>query len=228
VRLSCPSCNAEFGLDVAAGRDADAQALAGLLDAAAPQLRGLLIQYLALHRPGVRRLSIARAARLAAELLGDIQRGEIDRKGRSWSAPPAMWARAIEHMLQMRDRGSLTLPLSGHGYLHEVLCGMADQAEAQAERQTEADRRGGRAYVAGATTLADVLGSVVPAAPQAATGTATATAPAPAAPAPTPVNPEAVRGSREAADRIRRQVAERALGAAVAAPAEPIDPPEPR
>lgn len=142
MRLSCPACHATFSLDVALARDADAEAVAQLLDEhLVPELRGVLVRYLALFRPGKNQLGIARAVRLAGELAVDMHRGAITRKGRDWAAPLAVWRDAIEHMLAMRDKGTLTLPLSGHGYLYEVICGMADKAEAATEREVEAAAR---------------------------------------------------------------------------------------
>ncbi|MHB1273638.1 MAG: hypothetical protein ACYCZD_12890 [Rhodanobacter sp.] len=57
-------------------------------------------------------------------------------------ATPSMWAAAIEQMIDARAK--LRLPLSGHGYLMEVVFGLADQADAAAERTREADKRSGR------------------------------------------------------------------------------------
>lgn len=142
MRLSCPACQASFSLDVALAREADAEAVAALLDGQlVPELRGLLVRYLALFRPGKNQLGIQRAVRLAGELLPDIRRGAITRKGREWAAPMAVWRAALEHVLAMRDKGSITLPLAGHGYLHEVISGLADKAEALQERELEAAAR---------------------------------------------------------------------------------------
>ncbi len=41
-----------------------------------------------------------------------------------------------------RDAGKLTLPLSGHGYLFEVLASLADKSERAQEQALEASRRG--------------------------------------------------------------------------------------
>jgi hypothetical protein len=188
MRVTCPNCHAEASLDVMLGRDDDAKALADLLDMLVPALRGVLVQYLGLFRPGKRRLSMARAASLARELLVDIQRGAVARKGRDWAVTPDMWRTAMEQVLAMRDKGSLTLPLTGHGYLAEVLCGLADKAEAADERQTEADRRS-RPHSAGATAVADVLQSA--AAPAAAT----------------PVPYDQARGPSRAAREIQARIA---------------------
>ena len=146
MRLSCPACQAETSLDVLIGREADARALGDLLAANLP-LGGLVVSYLALFRPPKRRLSIARALGLFAELQADVQRGAINRKGRDWPAPAAVWRAAIEQVLAARDRGTLTTPLTSHGYLYEVVAGLADKAEGLAEREAEAARRS-RGHVA--------------------------------------------------------------------------------
>ena len=146
MRLSCPACQAETSLDVLIGREADARALGELLAANLP-LGGLVVSYLALFRPPKRRLSIARALGLFAELQADVQRGAINRKGRDWPAPAAVWRAAIEQVLAARDRGTLTTPLTSHGYLYEVVAGLADKAEGLAEREAEAARRS-RGHVA--------------------------------------------------------------------------------
>lgn len=145
MRITCPSCHAEASLEVLVGREADARAVSAFL-ARQVLLGDVLIRYVALFRPAKRRLGLARMVALLEELMPDIERGAIARKGRDWLATPELWRAAIEQVLANRDKGTLSLPLSGHGYLYEVLQGMADKAEAQAERATEGERRG-RAHV---------------------------------------------------------------------------------
>jgi hypothetical protein len=145
MRITCPSCHAEASLDVLVGREADARAVSAFL-ARHVQLGDVLLRYVALFRPAKRRLGLARMVALIEELMPDIERGAIARKGRDWPAPPELWRAAIEQVLANNAKGSLTLPLSGHGYLHEVLQGMSDKAEGQAEREAEGQRRG-RAHV---------------------------------------------------------------------------------
>ena len=170
MRLSCPACQAEISLDALVGREADARALGELLAANLP-LGQLVVSYLALFRPPKRRLSIARALALFAELQADVQRGAITRKGRDWPAPAAVWRAAIEQVLAARDKGTLTTPLTSHGYLYEVLVGQADKAEGQAEREAEAARRG-RAQVAVPQAVAGLVAFAYPPASP-ALGTAT-------------------------------------------------------
>lgn len=147
MRITCPACHAETSLEVIIGRETDARAVAAFM-ARHVQLGDVLVQYVALFRPAKRRLGLARMVSLIEELMPDIERGAIARKGRDWPAPAQSWRIAIGQVLLNRDKGTLTLPLTGHGYLYEVLQGVADKAEAQAEREGEAERSA-RAPVAG-------------------------------------------------------------------------------
>lgn len=157
MNVTCPSCGADMDLDVLLAHEDSRQALAQLASISIP-LGKVVLQYLRLFKPATRAMSHSRTVKLIGELLPDLQRQRIDRKGRDWEAPHEAWRIAIEHVLAMRDKGSLTLPLTSHGYLYEVLCGMADKLEAQAERETEAtrrERRGtGDAPVAAAAAIA--------------------------------------------------------------------------
>ena len=55
---------------------------------------------------------------------------------------PAMWAAGIDQMLDGKHK--LELPLGNHNYLRAIVFGLADQADAVAERKKEADVRVGR------------------------------------------------------------------------------------
>lgn len=140
MRVSCPACNAELSLDVLLGNEDARAAMARLAQASVP-LGGLVLRYLALFRPPKRRLSIERMTSLLLELLPDIERQAITRKGREWAADLECWRAALETMLANRDAGKLTLPLQSHAYLHEVIVGLADKIEAQRERESEIGRR---------------------------------------------------------------------------------------
>lgn len=174
MRVTCPGCGAEMTLDVLLAHEESRRAMAQLAQLTVP-MSGPVLRYLALFRPAKRQMSHARVVTLIEELLPDLQRAAITRKGREWAATPALWQAAIETVLAARDKGALTLPLTSHGYLYEVLAGLADKHEAQAERETEADRRGRRAAgvdAAGAVPAAAVLkaAAVAPPAPPAYSG----------------------------------------------------------
>jgi hypothetical protein len=138
--MSCPSCNAEFSLDMLFEHEAGRRAMARLAELSLP-FGALLLRYIGLFRPAQRRLSIDRMVSLIDELLPDIERQAIARKGRDWDAPLESWRAALEAVLTKRDKGTLTLPLTSHGLLYEILAAQADKYEAQAERQVETERR---------------------------------------------------------------------------------------
>lgn len=159
MRLTCPACRAEMDLDVLLSHEEGRHVLANIVTLGVP-LGAQLLRYVGLFRPGKRALAMGRTLALLAEIWPDMQRGAINRKGRDWATTPEMWSQAIEQLLASRDKGSLTLPLTSHGYLYEVLCGLADKVEAQLERDRQADQRS-RAHIAGPTALDQVLNPVI-------------------------------------------------------------------
>lgn len=164
MKVTCPSCGAEMSLDVLLAHQDSAQAFARLVAVGLP-LGKLVLQYLRLFNPATRRMAHSRLAALVEELLPDMQRGAITRNGREWAAPRPVWEQALARMLETRDAGKLTLPLKSHGYLYEVIAGLADKVEAGAERDTDAQRRS-RVHEAGPTAMADVLDKVQSASPE--------------------------------------------------------------
>jgi hypothetical protein len=183
--LSCPVCGTELTM---AGllADADAQQAFARLAAVSIPLGARVMQYITLFTPPKTRLTVAKQAKLILQLLPDLEREAITSRGRDWAVPRQTWAVGLDQVLAGRDR--LDLPLKGHGYLFAILVGLADKAEAQQERDTEAQRRS-RAHVGEAQPLASVL-----------PGAATAPAPPPIAAAP-PTGPSAY------ARRIQAEIA---------------------
>jgi hypothetical protein len=104
-----------------------------------------VLKYLRLFKPAQRAASPARVVKLLAEMLPDIKRGAITRNGRDWQVDQEAWREAIETVLARRDQGKLKLPFANHGYLYEVLMGMADAHERQAENDREKERQQRRA-----------------------------------------------------------------------------------
>lgn len=143
MNIVCPACHAEMTLDVLIPNDEARMAVGPVLERGLG-LGGVCMRYIALFRPEKRRMSIERMCRLVAELTPDIERRAITRKGRDWPAPIEVWRQGMEIVIGKRDKGTLTLPLSGHGLLYEVMCGLAEKAEAATERQREEDRRNRR------------------------------------------------------------------------------------
>jgi hypothetical protein len=206
MRLTCPACHAETSLEALIGREVDARAVAGLLERHLP-MGDALMRYIALFRPPKRRLGLARMVALVEELLPDIERHAITRKGREWRVEPRTWRLGFDAVLAARDKGVLVLPLTSHGYLYEVLCGAAEKAESALESQREADRRNHRAagMRSGPRDLSTLAGSVADAVH--ADAPAPAAAP-PAAPA-LPIVAAAPAGPSRAALAIREQMRKR-------------------
>lgn len=138
--LNCPVCGAELDLSTVFSAHVDQQVLERLINVGFP-IGSYLLRYIGLHRPAKQALTIRKKLKLINELLPDLERQHIHRNGRDWAAPKSNWALAIDQMLATVHAGGLDLPLKGHGYLYAVLQGIADKAEASAEKQAEADRR---------------------------------------------------------------------------------------
>lgn len=140
MNVTCPSCGAEMDMDVLLAHEDSRHALARLAAMSLP-LGKQVLQYLRLFKPATRQMSHSRTVALMLELLPDLERGMVERNGRQWPAPLDTWRVAFDRMLELRDNSKLQLPLKGHGYLYEVLAGLADKVEGAAERATETDRR---------------------------------------------------------------------------------------
>lgn len=140
---TCSACGAEESLDSLLLRMIDddevRRLIADVLISSLP-LGGLLVRYLRLHKPVKQKLRMDKCAKLLAELVPDIQRTAIQRNGRTWSVAFDGWKAAFQAVFDAATKGTLTLPLEGNGYLYATLMRMADKAEGQLERQTEADR----------------------------------------------------------------------------------------
>lgn len=138
----CPSCGftgqiEAFLIEPEAKR---AVARVAALDSAIGKVIG---QYLRLFGTGKRGVQLRRAVALIDELAALIEVGTVcrdERVGVRRPATPAMWAQGIERMLAEPPSG----PLQNHHYLRAVVFGLADQVDAQAERQREEDARAGR------------------------------------------------------------------------------------
>lgn len=138
MKLVCPSCGCYGPVDVFLADLELARAVMAALSVPAA-LAAPMQQYLRLFRPAQRALTARRIETLLGELAPMIAAGAIERRGRTWPAPVEYWRAGIEEMLEHRDR--LTLPLKSHGYLLEIIAGLAHRAETQAEAKSEADKR---------------------------------------------------------------------------------------
>lgn len=140
MRFTCPNCQETLTLAALIEQDAAREAVKMALDFPAP-LGKYLLQYVTLFKPATRALSIERFASILGELLPMIKAAQVERNGRLWAAPQEYWASAFESMLASREK--LKLPLKSHGYLLEILVGLADKTEAKAERKAEEGRQYG-------------------------------------------------------------------------------------
>jgi hypothetical protein len=135
LTLVCPGCGSggsiEFFLN-----DADGRRAVAIAAELGTDLGPVALRYLKLFAPAKNRLTWPRARKLMEELQALAQVDFINRRGRAWPVTRAMWVEAMEQMLGKRE--DLNLPLKSNGYLLEILAGMADKTEAQAERAHEA------------------------------------------------------------------------------------------
>jgi len=143
MRVTCPNCGEGYPID-AGFADDDGKRLAALFADMEPVLGRAVLGYLRLFRPAKTALRTVRAIKIVEELLVLVRTGTVcrdERGGVRRPATPAVWAAGIEQLLA--SPGKLTLPLSNHHYLRAVVYGLADQADAVAERQREATLRVG-------------------------------------------------------------------------------------
>ncbi|MDN5924798.1 MAG: hypothetical protein L0H70_07350 [Xanthomonadales bacterium] len=137
----CPSCGYHGDLE---GFLVEGDARRAIARAAAlePAIGKLLPAYLRLFSSGKRGLQLRRVCKLIDELVLLVEAGTVCRDGRIGvlrPATPAMWVAGLETMLANPPSGQL----DNHRYLIVVVYGLADAADAAAERQREERARGG-------------------------------------------------------------------------------------
>lgn len=138
MKITCPSCGTEFPVE-AGLLEADGKRLGAILADLEPVLARAALAYLRLFKPASTALRTVRAIKLLQELLSLIRTGTVSRDERGnvqRPATPAMWIAGIEQMLT--QTAGLDLPLGSHVYLRKVVYGLADQADAVAERARNA------------------------------------------------------------------------------------------
>lgn len=144
LTVTCASCGAEESMDSVLMRIVDDDAARNLvrdLLCAHFSVGGLVLRYLRLFKPPKHKLGMPKVRAVLAELVPDVQRGYIERKGRVWQVGQPQWVNALNAVFAAVDKGTLKTPLPGNAYLYEVLMRQADACEAQAEAKTEQDRR---------------------------------------------------------------------------------------
>lgn len=149
MQATCPHCAFQAEIE-AFFADDDGKRLAAVVAEVPAECGRAVLAYLRLFKPPKTGLRTPRALKLAREVVALVAAGTVskdERTGVRRPASPSMWAQGIEQMLAQRDR--LSLPLESHGYLRAVVYGLADSADAAAERQKEADMRLGKHLPAG-------------------------------------------------------------------------------
>lgn len=149
----CPACG--FAGEIEAFLvEPEAKRAIARVAALEPAVGKLIGPYLRLFGSGKRGLQLRRAVKLIDELTALIEPGRVardERTGVRRPATPAMWAAGIEQMLANPPSG----PVQNHNYLRAIVFGLADAADAQAERAREEAARTGRRNPAAPATPQD-------------------------------------------------------------------------
>lgn len=143
MQLTCPCCGSRFPIEAALADD-DGKRLAALFAVMEPALGRAVLRYLRFFKPAKQALRNARAVIVVESLLALVNPGTVCRDERGGVRRPAtqtMWADGIDAMLA--DPEKLTLPLANHNYLRAIVYGIADKADATAERAHETALRNG-------------------------------------------------------------------------------------
>lgn len=160
---TCAVCGAEESLDALIHRMIDDEQvrrlIADIMTTSLP-LGGLVLRYLRMHKPAKQKLRMDKVAKVLSELLGDMQRGCIERKGREWHIDKEGWKLALEAVFAAELKGSLTLPLDGNAYLYEVVMRLSDKAEGEAEKAAATSSKS-RAYQSGSRSIADLAEAAI-------------------------------------------------------------------
>lgn len=139
LKATCPECGMTGDMAAFVTQGEHNQAVAAALEMPA-LLSSRIVRYLGMFRPASRALASAKSARLLTELKETITSGVIERKGVTREAPLKVWVMALDQMLESPPSG---LPLSGHGYLYEVVARCADRHAGEVEKQREEQARSG-------------------------------------------------------------------------------------
>lgn len=137
---ACPVCGAEESLDALLLRmiaDDEARGLIHDVITMSIPLGSDVMRYLRLHTPQKQKLRMGTIGKVLAELVPDLQRTTIERKGRVWFVTPESWRAAFRTVFGAAEKGTLMLPLQGNGYLYGVLVNIADRQEAAIENSRE-------------------------------------------------------------------------------------------
>jgi hypothetical protein len=160
---TCAVCGAEENLEALIYRMIDddnvRRLIADVMTKSLP-LGGLVLRYLRLHKPAKQKLRLDKVAKVLGELLGDMQRNCIERKGREWRIDTEGWKLALEAVFTAQTKGTITLPLDGNAYLYEVVMRLSDKAEGEAEKAAQSSSRG-RGHTSGAMSIGELAGAAI-------------------------------------------------------------------
>lgn len=135
MRLVCPACGAAASAE-AWGNDAATRRFMEALTRLPAPVQARALPYLGLFRRGEKGLAWPRAERLLASLLELVSPGRVRWEGgEDRPAPPDLWAKALDAVLDRRPQG-----LSNHNYLRHVAWEMASELAAREERRREAEK----------------------------------------------------------------------------------------
>lgn len=135
----CPDCGAIASLTCFAATAGDRQCMAVIAELPR-EVSAVVLNYIGLFRPGTgRAVTPNKAQRLLVELRELLDRRYVVTTGKvARPCPPAIWAQAMEQMLDNRER--LRLPMKNHNYLRQVAWPLADAADAAGEKNSNSSR----------------------------------------------------------------------------------------
>ena len=134
MMLICPTCGHRHGADAFLPEARDVL----MLIASVPfGLAALVMRYLGLFSPPSQSLRWSRAADLLPELIGVMEKCELQFNRATHVIPEPAWRPALEEML---DRRIELGKLDSHGYLFKVVITYARNFDAVAEREREVNR----------------------------------------------------------------------------------------
>jgi len=96
-----------------------------------------------MFRAKKRALAFDRVDSLLAELQPMLASATVTRNGLTRPCSLALWQQGIEKIIELRNDTKLQLPLKSHGYLLEIVLGLAETVGAKEEKAQETAVRKG-------------------------------------------------------------------------------------
>lgn len=140
----CPACRNPLTVETVFANDSVRESIQLLVDVHpdASKLLRPLMAYVGLFAPEKTAMRYERIAALLGELVPMMRIAQIERNGRTWPAPLAYWQRAMEEIVARGHAGAVRRPLASHGYLLEIIAGLAGKDDAKREAVVEQQRAG--------------------------------------------------------------------------------------